>query len=134
VINIAKNKMKGPNMKTMNRNHLLVTGLCAFALSLGTFAFAEKGAETLRPTKGAPPADVRVAAPIAHKCACCTDTWVSVVDKGTKGPNQAVTRAVRHNCTACDTKLVNEGVGKAKKDVAIHSCDAKVKSLCCASN
>jgi hypothetical protein len=127
--------MKGPNMKTMNRNHLLIAGLCAFALSFGTSAFAEKGAETLvRLTKGAGPVKTETAALAAHKCGMCTDSWVSVVDKGTKGPNHLVSKVARHNCGACDTKIVTEGVGKGKKDVAIHSCKAELKPLCCASN
>src|SRR5262245_40367664 len=127
--------MKGPNMKTINHNRLLIAGLCAFALSLGTPAFAEKGAETLvRLTKGTLAAKAQVAAPVAHKCAACTDTWATVVDKGTKGPNHLVTKVARHNCAACDTKIVTEGVGKAKKDVAIHTCGADVKAACCAMN
>jgi hypothetical protein len=69
-----------------------------------------------------------------HKCTLCTDTLVTVVDKGTKGPNHLVAKAFHHNCVGCDTKFVTEGTGKAKKDVAIHSCNAEVKPLCCAMN
>jgi hypothetical protein len=79
-----------------------------------------------------------VASPAAfsavHKCADCTDTWVTVVDKGTKGPNHLVTKVSRHNCAACDTKITVVGTGKAKHDVATHSCNAEVKPLCCAIN
>jgi hypothetical protein len=74
------------------------------------------------------------AATALHKCANCTDTLVSVVDKGTKGPNHLITKASRHNCAACDTKIVSAGTGKAAKDVAIHRCNAEVKPLCCAIN
>ena len=119
----------------MNRKSLLIAGVCAFALSLGTAAYAEKGAETLvRLTKGSAPAKTQAAPIAAHKCANCTDTLVSVVDKGTKGPNHAVTKVAKHNCTACATKIVTEGSGKAKHDVAIHTCGADVKAACCASN
>src|ERR1051326_621742 len=121
-------------MKTTNRKSLLVAGVCALALSFGTAAYAEKGAETLlRLTKGAIPAKAE-AAPMAHKCANCKDTLVSVVDKATKGPNHLVTRVARHECASCDTKIVTEGIGKAKKDVAIHTCGADVKAACGASN
>jgi hypothetical protein len=79
-----------------------------------------------------------VAAPAAvapaHKCADCTDTWVTVVDKGTKGPNHLVTKVSRHNCAACDTKITVVGTGKAKHDVAAHSCNAELRPLCCAMN
>ena len=122
-------------MKTIYRKSLFISGLCAVALSFGTVAYAEKGAETLvRLTKGAPAAKVEAAAPMAHKCAKCSDTLISVVDKGTKGPNHLVTKVSRHNCAACDTKLVTEGTGKAKKDVAMHTCAADPKAACCASN
>jgi hypothetical protein len=121
-------------MKTFNRNHLLVAGLSVLALSFGTAAYAEKDAQRLTTfTKPTTPAVTQVAAP-AHKCVSCTDTWVSVVDKGTKGPNHLVTKVSRHNSAGCDTKIVAEGVGKAKKDVAIHTCGANVKAVCCASN
>ena len=131
----TENKIQRNNMKTFNRKSLLISGLCALALSLGSTAFAEKGAETLvRLTKGSSPEKVEAAAPIAHKCASCTDTLVSVVDKGTKGPNHAVSKVARHNCTACDTKIATEGVGKVKRDVATHSCNAEAKPLCCAKS
>jgi hypothetical protein len=69
-----------------------------------------------------------IAAPATvHKCAACTETLVTVVDKGTKGPNHLVTKAFRHNCAGCNTKFVTEGTGKAKKDVTIHTCNAEVK-------
>src|SRR6476620_3857427 len=100
-------------MKTTNRKSLLVAGVCALALTFGTAAYAEKGAETLlRLTKGAAPAKAEVATVAAHKCANCTDSLVSVVDKGTKGPNHAVTKVVKHNCTDCATKVATEGSGK----------------------
>jgi hypothetical protein len=123
------------NMKTMNRKSLLVAGVCALALSFGTAAYAEKGAETLlRITKGDAPAKAQPTAVVAHKCASCTDTLVTVVDKGTKGPNHLVTKVARHNCAGCDTKIATEGTGKAKKDVAMHTCGADDKAACCASN
>jgi hypothetical protein len=122
-------------MKTTNRKSLLVAGVCALALSFGTAAYAEKGAETLlRLTKGDATARAQATAVAAHKCASCTDTLVTVVDRGTKGPNHVVTKVARHNCAGCDTRIVTEGAGKAKKDVAMHTCAADVKAACCASN
>ena len=122
-------------MKTINRKSLLVAGVCALALSFGTAAYAEKGGETLvRLTKSAAPAKAEAAAPIVHKCANCTESIVSVVDKGTKGPNHAVTKVVRHNCAACDTRIATKGEGKAKIQVAMHTCGADVKAACCATN
>ena len=122
-------------MKTINRKSHFISGLCALALSFATAAYAEKGAETLvRLTKDASPAKVVAGAPMTHKCAACTDSMVSVVDKGTKGPNHLVTKVSRHNCAACDTKIVTQGTGKAKHDVAIHNCSGDTKAACCAMN
>lgn len=122
-------------MKTINRKTLFISGLCAVALSFGTAAYAEKGAEVLiKRTNVAPAAKVVAATPMAHKCAMCTDSWVTVVDKATKGPNHLVTKVSRHNCPACDTKIVTEGTGKAKHDVAIHNCNGDAKAACCAMN
>ena len=122
-------------MKTINRKSLLIAGLCSLALSFSTLAYAEKGAEALvRASKASSPAKTEPAAMAAHKCANCTDSFVTVVDKATKGPNHAVTTAVRHNCSACSTKIVSEGTGKAKHDVAIHACGADLKAACCAKN
>src|SRR4051812_16605040 len=122
-------------MKTTNRKSLLVAGVCALALTFGTVAYAEKGAETLvRLTKGAAPAKADTVTVAAHKCANYTDTMVSQIDKGTKGPNHAVTKVVKHNCTACSTAINTQGSGKAAKQVVIHTCGADAKAACCATN
>ncbi len=119
-------------MKTMNRKALLLAGICALALA--STAYAEKGAETLRFRKGSPPAKTEAALAIAHQCPNCTDTLATVVDKATKGPNHLVSKVARHNCTVCDTKILTAGAGKAKRDVAIHTCNGEVKPFCCAKN
>jgi hypothetical protein len=69
-----------------------------------------------------------------HLCSDCTDTIVTSVDKATKGGKQLVSNVIRHACAACDTRIVTTGVGKAKQDVAIHSCKSEAKPLCCAKN
>src|SRR5437773_1375374 len=111
-------------MKAINRKSLLLAGVCALALSLGPTAFAEKGAEALVGLpKASAPAKTVTAVPVPHMCANCTDTLVNVVDRATKGPNHLVTKVARHNCPGCSTKISIEGTGKAKRDVAIHSCN-----------
>jgi hypothetical protein len=131
-----KIKIKELNMKTMNRKSLLVAGVSALALSFGSVAYAEKGAETLaRLSRGDAPAKAQpTAAVAAHKCANCTDTLATRVDKGTKGPNHLVTKVVQHNCKECSTTTATKGTGKAAKEVAIHTCGADVKAACCATN
>jgi hypothetical protein len=122
-------------MKSINRKSLLTAAVCALALSFGTAAYAEKGAETLvRLTRGSAPDKTEIVAQPAHKCANCTDSLISVVDNGTKGPNHLVTKVVHHNCSACDTKFTTQGTGKAKQLVAMHTCGADLKAACCAAN
>ena len=120
-------------MKTIHRNPFIMAILCALALSFGAAAYAEKGAERLVNTGKAPTAPAAVVAD-SHKCASCTDNLVTVVDKGSKGPNFASSKVARHNCTACETKVLTAGTGKAKHDVAVHSCNAVAKPACCAKN
>src|SRR5436190_21960322 len=104
-------------MKTINRKSLLTAAVCALAISLGSVAHAEKGAEGLvRLTKGSAPVKTEIATQPAHKCGDCTDSLVTIVDKGTKGPNHLVSNVVRHNCSACETKIASRGVGKAKQE------------------
>lgn len=121
-------------MKTINRKSLILATVCALALLFGTAAYAEKGAERLvNVGKNATPAAAQVTVD-AHKCAACTDILVGVVDKGTKGPNFAASKVARHNCSACETKIITAGNGKMTHEVALHSCNAEVKPACCVKN
>src|SRR5262245_40861961 len=122
------------NMKTTNRNPFVITIICVLALSFGVAAYAEKGAERLVNLSKAPATPTQTAVAESHKCASCTDALVTVIDKGTKGPNFASSKVARHNCNACETKVLTAGTGKAKHDVAVHSCNAVVKPACCAKN
>ncbi|PWU18644.1 MAG: hypothetical protein C5B50_08525 [Verrucomicrobia bacterium] len=122
-------------MKTNSRNSLIITGLCAIALSFASAVYAEKGAERLATFgKSAAPTPTQVATAPMHRCPSCSDVLVNVVDKGTKGPNFATSKVVRHTCAACDVKIVTAGTGKAKQNVALHTCNAELNPACCAKN
>ncbi len=120
-------------MKTTNRLSLLTATVCALAFTFATVSYADKNMEIVARQKKAAAAATAVQ-PAAHKCPSCTDSVVSVVDKGTKGPNYQVSKLVRHNCTACETKIVAEGAGKARHEVAVHSCGMAEQSACCVKN
>ena len=121
-------------MKTFITKTLSLTSLVIISLALGSSAYAEKGAETLvRLTKGVPTVKAQTITPAAHKCSTCTDSLVTVKDYGAKVANQTQTVA-RHGCNSCDTKLVIKGEGKAKSQLAIHSCGVDAKAACCATN
>jgi hypothetical protein len=126
-------KWKENDMKAIKSKSVLIAALCGLAVSFGTAAYAEKGAERLL-NKPSPPAAKSVSTPSAHSCRTCADTLVTSTDKGTKGPNHLVSKVARHDCTTCTTKIATEGIGKAKRDVAIHSCNGQTKPLCCAKN
>jgi len=122
-------------MKTNYRNSLIMAGLCALALSFATAVYAEKGAERLATFgKSAAPTAPQLASAPMHRCPSCSDVLVTTVDKGTKGPNFATTKVVRHTCSACDVKIVTEGTGKAKHNLALHTCNAQLNPACCAKN
>ena len=121
-------------MKTIKSNAVLIAAICGLAVSFGSAAYAEKGAERLLNKPSSTPAK-SVSTSTAHSCTICADSLVTIVDMGTKGPNHLVSKVARHNCGMCNTKIVTaEGVGKAKQDVAIHSCNGQTKPLCCAKN
>lgn len=117
----------------------MISAICAATLLAASAAYADKGGERLvtltKASKAAPAEAIKAspaAAPVAHRCANCADTLVTVVDRATKGPNHAVSKVARHTCAACDTKITTVGVGKAKTDVAVHSCGTKeLATVCC---
>jgi hypothetical protein len=117
-------------MKTFTRFSLVLTAASALVLSnLGLSAVAsEKGAEQL--VKRNAPTTVTAARPAAMNCPSCTDSWVAVVDKGTKGPRHEVNNVVRHNCASCDTRIVTKGSGKTATNVAVHTCGAGSAAIC----
>ena len=122
-------------MKTTNRKALLIAGLCSLTLFLGTAVYAEKGAENLaRQNRVATPANVQPAAAMSHACARCSDQLAVIADPGAKGSQPAVRKVMRHGCSSCSTQIVTQGDGKARVNVALHSCGADTKPACCARN
>lgn len=124
-----KNKIK--IMKRITRFSLIVTAASALALSSMGLTAGEKGAELLVKRNVSPAASNAKPAPM--NCASCTDSWVKVVDKGTKGPRHEVINVVRHNCSSCDTRIVMQGSGKSASNVAVHNCGTSPAAVCCAA-
>ncbi len=120
-------------MKITNRKSLLIAGLCSLTLFLGTGVYAEKGAESLaRQNRIAPPANVQPVPAISHACAKCSDQLAMIADQSAKGSQPSVRKVMRHGCSSCSTEIVTKGDGKARVNVALHSCGADVKAACCA--
>ena len=81
-----------------------------------------------------------VAAAPAMACPKCADVRTSVANPQAKTgellagtANKAV---VKHTCSACQTTMSLQGEGKAKHQVATHTCSADVPKPagCCGSN
>lgn len=58
----------------------------------------------------------------AMKCADCVSEFVIVKVPTFKGTVPGTAILERHGCKACGTKWVTTGHGKAKVDVAVHTC------------
>jgi hypothetical protein len=127
-------------------NHLtrgtLVVAVAGLAV-LGNSALAqEKGAERLvklnRPA-AAPKSQAAAPTTAPMPCAKCQDVVQQVPDWSAKGGavlmagGQPTKLEVRHLCEGCATAWSTVGHGKAKQDVATHtctSCGADSKSCC----
>ena len=118
-------------MKSFTRFSLVLTAAATLVLSnFGLSAVAsEKGAELLAKRNSAPVA-ANTATPAAMNCPSCTDSLVTVVDKGTKGPRHEINKVVRHNCASCDTRIITKGTGKTATNVAVHTCGTAAASMC----
>ena len=66
---------------------------------------------------------VEVGDTIVMSCPKCKESYGTVVEKSFKGVNQdELKKTTIHLCSACDTKIVTKGQGKAAKDVVVHTC------------
>lgn len=116
---------------------MVIAAVCTAAISsFSLTALAEKGGETLvkltKASYATAPAAVASRQAVFHRCSMCTDTLVTVVDRGTKGPRHEIKTVARHNCSSCETKIVTKGEGKAKYDATVHTCGMGSPSLCVA--
>ena len=69
----------------------------------------------------APTVDTGKAAP-AMKCAICKSEFGTVKVPAFKATTPKTAVVERHACTSCGTKWVTIGHGKAKVDLAAHTC------------
>jgi hypothetical protein len=135
-------------MKIMNyiSNHLtrgtLVVAIAGLALLGNSVLAQEKGGERLvklnRPATG-PTSQTAAPTSVPMPCAKCQDVVQRVPDQSAKGGavlmagGQPTKLEVRHLCEGCATTWSTVGHGKAKQDLATHtcsSCGADSKSCC----
>ena len=60
-------------------------------------------------------------------CPKCKDDYVVKLTKPPKGTEPEKAIVGKHLCEKCNTKLVTKGAGKAKTEVAEHSCKGCTK-------
>jgi len=104
------------------RNMKTIITLAIAALISATAARADvtaKGGATALMKAG----DVKAGAPVAAmKCATCKSEFVTVKVPTFKGSAPATSLLERHACASCGNKWATTGHGKAKADVAVHTC------------
>jgi hypothetical protein len=59
-------------------------------------------------------------------CGKCSDRFVSVLQAPEKMGRRPVATVVRHGCSSCETKATIKGEGKAKREIAVHTCSEVV--------
>ena len=58
----------------------------------------------------------------AMSCTRCKYEFVTRKDQSVRGANKPDLMVARHLCGNCDTRIMTAGQGKAKHDVATHTC------------
>lgn len=95
----------------------------AAALSARADISAKGGAaglmKSLEPKTGAPAA--------AMSCGGCKSAFVRVTAPAFKGTSPTAALVERHGCGSCGTQWMTTGHGKAKADVAAHTCSGCLK-------
>ena len=131
---------KDTNMKT---NRLLAIAVAVAALAITTAARADDGVaaspkvrQRLNERKAPAPA---AAAASTMACDKCTDSITAKGNpqaKGAEAMKGVMQAAITHDCSSCGTRLTVAGEGKAKHQVATHTCGmqtAPAAASCCAS-
>src|SRR5215204_1793474 len=101
-------------MKTLVRIVAVVAIAAAFAFNAG----AADGAKT---PKGKGPAVV-AGENAVMTCPKCKNDYAVKVTRPPKGTETEKAIIATHLCEKCGTKLVTKGDGKAKTEVALHTC------------
>ena len=126
-------------MKSINIRKSIFLGclaIGALGLLTPTLSMADgKGASKLMFSATTSQNQVQAASRNDSHMSCCAERYAAVMDQSAKGMRAGSTKMVpTHGCTSCQTKITSVGVGKAKTDNVIHSCDNKgtaAASSCC---
>ena len=130
----------------MNNSNYLVRGILSAGVALamvvgmtGTALAQQKGAERLVQLQNLKTLQdlqsVEVGDTLVMSCPKCKDSTATVVEKTFKAANPEELKATSfHLCPSCDTKVVTTGIGKAAKDMLVHTCKTcgSKDAVCCA--
>jgi len=82
-----------------------------------------------------PPAPAPASEYTSMPCPKCTSEWVTRAEVTTKGTTPVVAKYEKHGCNGCSTTIATSGIGKAKTEVASHTCTGcgAASVSCCAT-
>jgi len=138
-------KMNYRNTRSVTRSLLLTMALAAGIAFIGSanaqYKVTGEDGVTASPRARAQIDERKATVPTpavvspAMACPTCKASATRKVDKTVRGANKPSVLVTKHLCASCDTAIITTGVGKAKTDVARHSCTASgVKTApCCTS-
>jgi hypothetical protein len=107
-----------PERNNIMKRILRIAAVIAFATA---FVFAVSAADDPKAPKGKGPKVVAGANAVMTCPHCKTDFSVKTT-KPSKGTRSEKAIIANHRCEKCSTKLVTKGEGKAKTEVAEHTC------------
>ena|SRR5947209_3631352 len=129
--------MKLTKLNKMARTCGLTATLILMGASIVTITATDiptgKGAAKFLMKPAAPSA---ASVPASMTCAKCVDVYTTTRDLSARGANKPNTFVARHGCGGCSTLITTVGFGKAKQNVALHTCasGAVQNANCCARN
>lgn len=123
---IAKKGMRAKNTLLL----AVLSAVIAFAASARAEVITKGGASLLTP-KRAP--SVEQNKPVMSCAKCTSDYYVGEV-RAPKGSRPETVLIEKHRCEGCATRIETRGFGKAKTDVAVHTCSTCNTKTCCVAS
>ena len=98
----------------------------AFTASSRAEVITKGGASALMPKRAA-----SVERNKSMNCAKCTSDFYTAEVRAPKGSRPETVIIEKHRCEGCATRIETRGFGKAKNDVAVHTCSTCGTKTCC---
>jgi hypothetical protein len=109
-------------MKQKQRTNMKTTIALAIAMLIATATHAEVVTKGGGLAKGPRVSPGKASVTKTMNCPKCTSEFVTIPQATFKGSAPVATTVERHACNECGTKWVTHGHGKAKVEMAVHTC------------